>query len=338
MSETPKELELQLSVQPSSQPEPERRLQPPPLFQLPLPSELSSETHQQTQLQSELQLSESNPEQQHHAKPVWINHRRLLLFLLGFSLCTAILGLMYYIHQNFQNRTKNQTGTEAPCLSIACQKASVHLSMSTDPFTQPCDYFLFTCGSDRLSQDNQGTTRSRSIPRHPQTKKEKVTLPKRRGEGKEMEDRRLREENILDRKTLLLLYLKEILESNDSRSTAAQKVKGFYSSCLDTKSIDTAGTEPFLTLIQKLGGWAVSSQWNRTDVNSTLSVLMRYYSTYPFFSIFVGKDPNEIAHGTSKTYIQIDQPDLLIPIEWNNKTQKSQAKTQVDDLARPLLI
>lgn len=100
---------------------------------------------------------------------------------------------------------------EAPCLSIACQKASAHLSMSADPFTQPCDYFLFTCGSDRLSQDNQGKKRSQSIPRHPQTKKEKVTFPKWRGESKEMEDRRLGEESILDRKTLLLLYLREIL-------------------------------------------------------------------------------------------------------------------------------
>lgn len=333
MSETPRELEPQLSVQPSSQPEPERGLQPPPLFQLPLPSEGPSETHQQTQLQSELQLSESNLEEQHQTKPLWINHRRLLLFLLGFSLCAAILGLIYYMHHNFQ-RTKNQAGTETPCLSAACQKASARLSMSADPFTQPCDYFLFTCGSDRLSPDNQGTQRGQSIPGHPTTQREKVMLPKWRGESKEREDRRLREEKILDRKTLLLQYLREILESNVSSSTAVQKVKGFYNSCLDTKSIDTAGTEPFLTLIQKLGGWVVSGQWNRTDFNSTLSLLMRDYSTYPFFSLFVGKDPNEIAPGTSKRYIQIDQPDLLIPIEWNNKTLKSQAKTQT---LRPFL-
>lgn len=35
---------------------------------------------------------------------------------------------------------------------------------------------------------------------------------------------------------------------------------------------------------------------------------------------------------------QIDQPDLMIPIEWNSKTEKSQAKTQVDDLARPNIL
>ena len=31
-----------------------------------------------------------------------------------------------------------------------------------------------------------------------------------------------------------------------------QKVKDFYRSCLDTKSIETAGVEPFLTLVQQV--------------------------------------------------------------------------------------
>lgn len=35
---------------------------------------------------------------------------------------------------------------------------------------------------------------------------------------------------------------------------------------------------------------------------------------------------------------QIDQPNLLIPIEWNSKTNKSQVKAQVDYFARLLLI
>ncbi|KAF3839227.1 hypothetical protein F7725_017944 [Dissostichus mawsoni] len=35
-----------------------------------------------------------------------------------------------------------------------------------------------------------------------------------------------------------------------------------------------------------LGGWAVSGQWNRTDFNSTLSLLMRDYATFPFFNLY----------------------------------------------------
>ncbi|TNN02740.1 hypothetical protein fugu_010227 [Takifugu bimaculatus] len=107
-----------------------------------------------------------------------------------------------------------------------------------------------------------------------------------------------------------------------------QKARRFYQTCLDTKSIDSAGAEPFLALVQKLGGWPVSGQWIGTDFNSTLRILMKDYATFPFFSLQVGRDPKEITSGKPKKYIQIDQPNLLIPIEWNSTTQKSQAITQ----------
>ncbi|XP_059194314.1 kell blood group glycoprotein [Centropristis striata] len=326
MSETPIELEPQLSVQPSSQPEPERGLQPPPLFQLSLPTQDPSNTHQLTQLQPE-----SNPEHQQQTKPVWINIRLLLLLFVGGFLCAAILGLVYL----FMHRRNNQADKVTPCFSPACQWASARLSSSADPFMQPCDYFLFTCRPDRLSPDSGGRQRGQGIPGHPQNQKEKAVWPQKRWSGVEKSGERAvrgqREEKILDRKAALLQHLREILESNSrpgSSSTAVQKAKRFYRSCLDTKSIETAGAEPFLTLIQKLGGWAVSGRWNPTDFNSTLGLLMRDYATFPFFNLYVGKDPNEIAHGTTKRYIQIDQPDLLIPIEWNSKALKSQVKTQ----------
>lgn len=75
---------------------------------------------------------------------------------------------------------------------------------------------------------------------------------------------------------------------------------------------------PFLYFISisvcmQLGGWAVSGQWNRTDFNSTLSVLMRDYATFPFFSLQVGRDPKEIAHGTTKTYIQVRSSPSMLP-------------------------
>ncbi|XP_035497242.2 kell blood group glycoprotein isoform X2 [Scophthalmus maximus] len=336
MSETPIELEPQLSIQPSSQTEVERGLRPPPLLQLPLPNQDPSEIQQQTQLQPEIPLSESGPEHQHQAKSLWIRHRGLLLLLLGFSLCAALSGLIYYMQLNPRNESNNQTGTVTQCLSPACQRASARLSMSADPFMEPCDYFLFTC--DRLARDSRGRQRGQGIPGHPQNQNGKSRRPESRGENKEREDRGLRGGERLDRKTVLLQYLREILESNNREGgSAVQKAKGFYHSCLDTKTIETAGVEPFLTLIQKLGGWAVSGQWNKTDFNSTLSLLMRDYATFPFFNLYVGKDPEETALGSTKRYIQIDQPDLLIPIEWNSKTLKSEAKAEVDHIASLLL-
>ncbi|XP_035018505.2 kell blood group glycoprotein [Hippoglossus stenolepis] len=314
MSETP--IELELSIHPPTQPEVERGLQLPP------PTQDPPETQHQTQLQPEVQLSESGPEHQPQAVSLWMKHRRLLLLLWEVSISAALLGLIYYIHQN-QNRSSDQPSTVTPCLSPACQWASAQLSTSADPFKEPCDYFLFTCGSDRITQDSRGRHRGQGLPGHPQNQNGKSAWPERKGE------RSLREEKVMDRKTMLLQYLREILESNDTAgSSAVQKTKRFFHSCLDTRSIETAGVEPFLTLIQKLGGWAVSGQWNKTDFNSTLSLLMRDYATFPFFNLYVGKDPEEMAHGRNKRYIQIDQPDLLIPTEWNSKTQTSQTKAQ----------
>ncbi|XP_029928851.1 kell blood group glycoprotein [Myripristis murdjan] len=356
MNKTPTDLEYQPSPQPSSQPESERGPQLLPLLQLPLLPESVCQAQQEVQLQSQQQLrplsqqshlssqSESQPlslPESHEfqpqlgeeAKPVCPNHRWLLLFLMGSSLCAIILCLICYTQQNLQTESKatKKTGIVSPCLSPACQMASAHLSMSVDPFTQPCDYFLFTCGSDSSSPASRGRQRDEGTP----GLGEKTVQSKKRRGSKEREDTSLREETILDRKTALLQYLRKLLES-DNRSTgsAVQKAKRFYYSCLDTKSIETAGAEPFLTLIQRLGGWSVSGQWNQTDFNSTLSLLMKDYFTFPFFNLYVGKDPNEIARGTNRKYIQIDQPDLMIPIEWNSKTQKSQANTQT---LRPFL-
>uniref|UniRef100_A0A8C6WWT8 Kell metallo-endopeptidase (Kell blood group) n=1 Tax=Neogobius melanostomus TaxID=47308 RepID=A0A8C6WWT8_9GOBI len=63
---------------------------------------------------------------------------------------------------------------------------------------------------------------------------------------------------------------------------------------------------------------------------------MRNYGTFPFFNLLVGKDPNETTHGRSQNYIQIDQPELLIPIEWNSQMEKSQVKKT--ETLRPFLI
>lgn len=54
----------------------------------------------------------------------------------------------------------------------------------------------------------------------------------------------------------------------------------------------------------QLGGWAVSGKWEKADFNTTLGLLMRDYNTFPFFSVYVGKDPSEAIRGINKRYIQ----------------------------------
>ncbi|CAL9705571.1 unnamed protein product [Knipowitschia caucasica] len=275
-----------------------------------------TELEMQLDVLFEDQLTESSSElEQRHrsdedeAQPQRHQQRRLFtLIFAGFCLCIIMIGLIYGV-QHLQTTRKRHAGPVRPCESDACRQAAAHLSVSADPLTRPCDFYLFTCGSD-LKRDTER-------PGFPQGQR---PVPKQM-------DRQLSKEKSTDRKILLLQYLGDTLDSHESpMSSAEQKVQTFYHSCLDNKSIETAGAEPFLTLIQKLGGWAVSGHWNQTDFNSTLGQLMRNYGTFPFFNLLVGKHPNET---TSRKYIQIDQPDLLIPFEWNSQSEKSDVKAEI---------
>ncbi|XP_037532536.1 uncharacterized protein kel [Nematolebias whitei] len=329
MSQSSTQPEPELSLQSLSQSEPESGPpQPPHPSQPPAPPtqdphQLQSQSQDQPALQQE---QASNLE--HQEKPLWIKHQRVLLLVLGLTVCAAISGLLYYIHHSLHRNTI----TVSPCLSLACRLAEARLSTSPDPFTQPCDHFLSTCGAAR-SQKSGGRQRGQGILGHPQNRMERSVWPEVRNE--QTINRSPVEEKTLSRKTVLLQNLREILETNyKSNSSAFQKTQHFYHSCMDMRAIETTGAEPFLKLIQKLGGWAVSGQWNKTDFNTTLGLLMRDYGTFPFFNLYVGKDPEEAASRRTKRYIQIDQPELLIPIAWDNKTQKSKAEPQA---LRPFL-
>ncbi|XP_053744061.1 kell blood group glycoprotein isoform X2 [Synchiropus splendidus] len=289
MSHTSKELEL--SVQPSSHCDAERGRQPPPLppAQDPAEARLWFDLQQVPLAQQQSGSPPQSPKRQ----------QLILLLVLGFCSCAAVLGLVYYI-------SCGPSDLAAPCLSQACQWASTLINKSADPFTRPCDYFLFSCGSERPPPDSRARQRKKGVL----------------GPAWSTDE--------LDRSAVLLRYLRGVLESNyGNDSSAVQKTRWFYTSCLDTSSINAAGAEPFLALVEELGGWAVMGKWNQTDFNSTLlNVLMRDFSTFPFFNVFVGKDPRDSGSNKSRRYIQIDQPDLMIPIEWNSKTQKSRANTQ----------
>ena len=61
-----------------------------------------------------------------------------------------------------------------------------------------------------------------------------------------------------------------------------QKTKEFYHSCLDARSIEAAGAEPFLTLIQKVWwwlykkffGWSLPKQATECSLSATLWVVL----------------------------------------------------------------
>ncbi|XP_036824877.1 kell blood group glycoprotein isoform X2 [Oncorhynchus mykiss] len=280
-------------------------------------------------------LPESQPQSEEEVKPwVWTRRCVLLLFLLASSFCASIVGLAYYSQQHLS--PESTPPASPPCTSPACQRATARLSISVDPFSQPCDYFLFPCGSEGASLSNRGRQRGKGMPLHPQGHKSRAAqAEKERERGRKEREtgtdiiEKAPADRMPDRQTALLLTMREILAEDRSSpgNSARQKACMFYRSCMDTGPTETAGPEPFLRLVHKLGGWAVSGQWNQTDFNSTLSLLMRDYGTFPFFSVYVGKDPNDTQG--DKRYIQIDQPDFQIPTEWSSKTQKSKANTQI---------
>ncbi|XP_029534911.1 kell blood group glycoprotein isoform X2 [Oncorhynchus nerka] len=322
----------QLLPQPDTLPEPQPLPQPDTV---PQPLTQSDSLPGPQLLPQPDTLPEPQPPSEEEVKPwVWTRHCVLLLFLLASSFCASIVGLAYYSQQHLP--PESTPPASPPCTSPACQRATARLSISVDPFSQPCDYFLFPCGSEGASLSNRGRQRGKGMPLHPQGHKSRAAqAEKERERGRKEREtgtdiiEKAPADRMPDRQTALLLTMREILAEDRSSpgNSAKQKACMFYRSCMDTGPTESAGPEPFLRLVHKLGGWAVSGRWNQTDFNSTLSLLMRDYGTFPFFSVYVGKDPNDTQG--DKRYIQIDQPDFQIPTEWSSKTQKSKANTQI---------
>lgn len=79
------------------------------------------------------------------------------------------------------------------------------------------------------------------------------------------------------------------------KSKAEQKAKMYYESCLDTNdTIETLGAKPMLELIQKVGGWAVTSrafnieQWTLQNITQTIQnkYNVGMYFIFNFFLLF----------------------------------------------------
>ncbi|XP_064165570.1 kell blood group glycoprotein [Anguilla rostrata] len=265
----------------------------------------------------------------------WRRSRRILLALVCSSLVSVLLGLGLFYYA--RSKTGGPPGTPRrappPCLSPDCLKAAARLSAAADPFAQPCDYFLASCRAEGPAAATRGRQRGKELAQGKAGLEERAPGNERRGgvvnlgkvtDGQPNTD--TLPDRLADKQTALLQVLRDILESPDrpsSANSAEQKVRRFYRSCMDTGTIEKAGPQPALKLIEKLGGWAVFGKWNRTDFNVILSLLMKEYATFPFFSVYVGKNPNDSDSSGHRKYIQIDQPEFHIPVEWDSKKQKS---------------
>ncbi|KAJ8354977.1 hypothetical protein SKAU_G00225440 [Synaphobranchus kaupii] len=283
----------------------------------------------------------SQPESNQLKTCHWRPEYRILLGLACSLFISILLGLGVYYHTPSKTASPPAMARQAPppCLSPACLKAAARLSVVADPFAQPCDYFLVSCRSEGPSVATRGRQRGKGLAQGKRGLEVRASGNKRRGRvlnlGRATDAQTNTDalpDRLADKQTALLLVLREILESPDPRpssmNSAEQKVRMFYRSCMDTRAIEKLGSQPVLKLIQKLGGWAVYGKWNQTNFNFILSLLMKEYSTFPFFSVYVGKDPNDSDSNGSRKYIQIDQPEFQIPVEWDSKDNKSKVKLQ----------
>lgn len=82
-----------------------------------------------------------------------------------------------------------------PCLSPACMRVAERFSGAMNPFSRPCDYYLFSCKAE-MSPKSRGRQQSNTVPYNVITRDLM---------------RRDRDDRLPDRQTALLQAIKEIL-------------------------------------------------------------------------------------------------------------------------------
>ncbi|XP_070580792.1 endothelin-converting enzyme homolog [Ptychodera flava] len=88
--------------------------------------------------------------------------------------------------------------------------------------------------------------------------------------------------------------IKQILESQsyNKDSAAEQKTYDFYVSCMDTDQMDELGAQPFLDLVDRLGGWEILGNWDHEnwEFKTAVGELDHVYRVRPFYSWDIGPD------------------------------------------------
>ncbi|XP_028401827.1 neprilysin-4-like [Dendronephthya gigantea] len=172
------------------------------------------------------------------------------------------------------------------CTHEHCRRVSDEILRSINVSVNPCDnFFQYSCGS--------------WIKNH--------TIPKGRTQFSAITQLSLNNEKIL----------MDALEKDEpTDSPTIKKVKNFYRSCLDTKTIDQRGVQPALNFINEMHSWELASDgsWDQRkwDFYDTLRLLHKTSPAEIFFVVDV--IPNPVKRDKSKKdVILIDQASLDLP-------------------------
>ncbi|VTJ50772.1 Hypothetical predicted protein [Marmota monax] len=182
-----------------------------------------------------------------------------------------------------------QTRTPPVCLSEACVSVTSSILNSMDPTVDPCqDFFSYACG---------GWIKANPVP--------------------DGHSRWGTFSNLWEHNQAIIKYLLE--NSTASSSEAERKAQVYYRACMNETRIEELRAKPLMELIEKLGGWNITSPWAKDNFQDTLQVVTAHYRTSPFFSVYVSAD----SKNSNSNVIQVDQSGLGLPSRdyYLNKTE-----------------
>lgn len=224
----------------------------------------------------------------------WKSRSRLERILFSFSAALVTLLIVALLLLFTQRRTTVDT---MPCLTPVCVQASANMLRAMDEKTDPCeDFYTYACG---------GWVAANPIP-----------------DGKSMWGTftKLEQQNQQILKTALEKPYREL------KSESEAKAKRYYMSCIDlNETMEALGGKPMLDLLDKIGGWNVTTpKWSTNQaanwsLQTTLHKLHNGLNMGGLFSWSIGEDDRN----SSRNVIQIDQGGLTLPTRDNylNKTE-----------------
>ncbi|XP_076320536.1 endothelin-converting enzyme homolog isoform X2 [Tachypleus tridentatus] len=213
----------------------------------------------------------------------------VLLLILAIIVLSAILdnwtrtASLNVFHFTSEYKSLDNNTSVPYCTTPACVTAASDIINAMDQTVDPCDnFYLYACG---------GWIKSNPLP---EGRSFWGTLSK------------LWQKN--------MLVIRSILEDDtvELKSEAEKKARVFYYSCLDkNETIEELGSQPILSLTEKIGGWSISgdvdmNQWNFQD---SLQLIHNTYGRGGLFKWWVENDDKN----SSRNILQIDEGELSLP-------------------------